>query len=97
MQRPKEGRPGPSRWYEAGGATLAGLLLLGIPARRRSWRAMLGLLLFAAAGLSMGCGVHLNPIKTAATTPGTYVFSVTGVDLATGLLKATGTITVTVQ
>jgi hypothetical protein len=58
---------------------------------------MLGLLLFAAAGLSIGCGVHLNPIKTAATTPGTYVFSVTGVDQATGLLKATGTITVTVQ
>lgn len=97
MQRPEDTRPHHDRWYEAGGAALAGLLLLGIPARRRSWRAMLGLLLFAAAGLSIGCGVHLNPIKTAATTPGTYVFSVTGVDQATGLLKATGTITVTVQ
>jgi hypothetical protein len=97
MQRPEDSRPRPDRWYEAGGATLAGLLLTGIPARRRGWRAMLGLLLFAAAGSIMGCGVHLNPIKTAPTTPGTYVFSVTGVDQATGLLKATGNITVTVQ
>ena len=82
----------PSRWYEGGGMAVAGILLLGIPARRRAWRSMLGLLLFVAAGLSLGCGVHLN-----GTSAGTYVFSVSGVDQATGQITASTTITVTVQ
>jgi len=95
MQKPANRIP--SRWYEGGGMTLAGLLLLGIPARRRGWRSMLGLLLFVGVGLSVGCGVHLNAVKTEATSPGNYVFSVSGVDQATGLLKSSTTITVTVQ
>jgi len=99
MQRPADKIP--SRWYEGGGLTLAGLLLLGIPARRRAWRGMLALLLFIGIGVAVsstvGCGVHLNAVKTYATSPGTYVFSVTGVDQATGLVKASTTITVTVQ
>jgi hypothetical protein len=96
MQRPLEQPRG--RWYEtAGGAALAGLLLLGMPGRRRSWRAMLGLLLFAGSALGLGCGVHLNALKTAATTPGTYVFSVNGVDQATGMVKGSTSFTVMVQ
>ena len=43
-----------------GGIALGCLLMLGIPARKRHWRSMLGvLLLFAVAGLGfglMGCG-----------------------------------------
>jgi hypothetical protein len=95
MQRPADKIPG--RWYEGGGITLAGLLLLGIPARRRGWPAMLGLLLFVGVGLGLGCGVHLNAVKTEPTSAGSYVFSVTGVDQATGLITAKTTFTVTVQ
>ena len=72
------------------GAVLAFLLLLGIPARRRSWRQMLGvLMLFAAlAGLSScssgGSGGGSGP-SDPGTTAGTYTFTV----------QATGTPTVT--
>ena len=73
-----------------GGAVLAFLVLLGIPARRRSWRQMLGVLvLFAAlAGLSScgGGGVSSSSGPTdPGTTAGTYTFTV----------QATGTPTVT--
>jgi hypothetical protein len=95
--RPEQSAPGDRRWYEGGGAALACVLLLGIPARRRGWKAMLGLLLFAFVGLSVGCGVKLNKVNTERTTAGTYVFTVTGVDAATGAYSATGTITVTVE
>jgi hypothetical protein len=73
------------------------VLLFGIPARRRAWKTLLALLLVAAAGMSIGCGVSLNPILTNATTSGTYVFNVTATDQGTGKLSATGTITVTVK
>jgi hypothetical protein len=85
------------KWYSGGAAALACVILLGIPARRRGWKAMLGLLLIAAAGMGMGCGVSLNPIATEATTAGNYIFSVTGTDQATGTLSATGILTVTVR
>ncbi len=40
-----------------GGAALAGVLLLTLPARRRAWRNLLSLLLFACiAGFGIGCG-----------------------------------------
>jgi hypothetical protein len=50
-------RPGVP-WYATGGATLACLLLFGIPTRRRSWRTMLGLLALLAflAGGVLSCG-----------------------------------------
>src|SRR6202034_1775034 len=45
-------------WAGAGtGAVLAVLMLIGIPARRRSWRQMLGVLvLMTALGGLAGCG-----------------------------------------
>jgi hypothetical protein len=45
-------------WMGAGGgAVLAFLVFLGIPARRRSWRQMLGVLvLMTALGSLAGCG-----------------------------------------
>ncbi len=43
-------------WYAAGGVTLAGLLLFGIPGRRRNWQRMLGLVLFVSALGLAGCG-----------------------------------------
>jgi hypothetical protein len=76
-------RPGVP-WYAAGGATLACLLLFGIPVRRRSWRTMLGLLvlLVSLAGGVLSCGGGGgsggggggNP----GTTAGTYTVTVTG-------------------
>jgi hypothetical protein len=94
-------RPGVP-WYAAGGATLACILLYGIPARRRRWQTMLGMLaLFAALSggmLACGGGSSPNPSPTPATKPGTtagtYTVTVTG---NSGATTATGTITLTVQ
>jgi len=69
-----------------GGITIAGLLLFGIPARRRSWRTILGVLVFAAiVGFSIGCGGSGNGGGgggggggSSGTTAGTYTFTVTG-------------------
>jgi hypothetical protein len=51
--------PGKGRGWEGagGGAVLALLLFLGVPARRRRWRSMLGILiLMAALGSLSACG-----------------------------------------
>jgi hypothetical protein len=87
-------------WYAGGGAVLACVLLFGIPARRRKWRAMLGmaaLLVTLAAGLG-ACGrlrtIACPALSTAGTTPGAYTVTVTG---ASGAIAATGTVALTVQ
>ncbi len=78
LVRPRNG------WLGAGGgAVLAFLVFLGIPARRRSWRALLGIvLLFAAMGSLSACGGGSVSSSggggTSATTAGTYTFTVTG-------------------
>jgi len=75
-------------WLGAGsGAVLAVLIFFGIPARRRSWRSMLGILVaMAVIGTLSSCGGGStgggggggggggNP----GTTAGTYTFTVTG-------------------
>jgi subtilase family serine protease len=96
------GRNEPWRWAGAGGAALAGLLLFGIPARRRAWRTWLGILIFAGmlgalsgcgggGGSSGGGGGGGNP----GTTAGAYTFTLTGTD--TDNVKQTVTINVTVS
>jgi len=73
--------PGKGRGWEGagGGAVLAFLLFLGVPARRRSWRSMLGvLLLISALGSLAGCGGGSSGSGTPGTTPDTYTFTVTG-------------------
>ncbi len=52
-------RPGVP-WYAASGVAFACLVLFGIPARRRNWRSMLGMLalLFTLAGGLIACGGH---------------------------------------
>jgi subtilase family serine protease len=70
------------QWAGAGGgAVLALLVFLGIPARRRSWRSMLGALVaLAVLGSLAACGGGggtTNP-GSPGTAVGTYVFTVTG-------------------
>jgi hypothetical protein len=85
------------------GTALACILLLCIPARRRSWRAMLGMiaLLFILASGVVACGGGGsggggggggggNP----GTTAGSYVITVTG---TSGSVTETGTVNLTVQ
>jgi subtilase family serine protease len=72
-----------SGWMGAGsGAALAFLVFLGIPARRRSWRSMLGaIVVMAALGGLSGCGDFWEAPggnSSSGTTAGTYTFTVTG-------------------
>jgi hypothetical protein len=70
-----------------GSVAMSALLLFGIPARRRRWKALLSLLLFASiAGAVIGCGGATNAAKTPAnpgTTLGAYTVTVTGTSGAT--------------
>jgi hypothetical protein len=87
-------------WYAGGGAVLACMLLFGIPARRRSWRAMVGMaiLLAVIASGAVACGgggsTTCNNALKAGTTAGNYTVTVTG---TSGPTTATGTFTITVQ
>jgi hypothetical protein len=84
-------------WPAAGGPALAVVLFFGVPRRRRSWLAMLGLLvLFVFIG-AVGCGGGGGGGGggNAGTTPGTYTVTVTG---TSGSLTVTlGTATLVVQ
>ena len=94
-------RKAPSSLWTEGGAVLALLVFFGIPARRRSWRAMLGaLLLIAALGGLSACGDFWQaPGGNTAdgTTTGNYVFTVTGTGSPTVSPAVTTTFTVTVN
>jgi hypothetical protein len=61
------------------GVSVCGLMLWILPVRRRLWRALGILLVFAAAfGALSGCGGSSNgssPVK--ATTPGSYTVTIT--------------------
>ena len=86
--------------FGSGGAVLACLLFFGIPARRRSWRGILGVLILCISLSTIGCGSSAGSTtggKTiTGTTAGTYTFTVTGTDTSTGKLTSTTTVTVTV-
>jgi hypothetical protein len=94
----------PKGWIGAsGGAVLAFLVFLGVPSRRRSWRAMLGLVVLLASlgGLSAcgggstsgGGGGGGNP----GTTTGSYTFTVTSAGSPAITPEPTTTFTVTVN
>jgi FG-GAP-like repeat len=86
-----------SRWY-ATGATLAMLILFGIPARRRRWCGLLGMLVLlglvaagvASCGGSGGGGNSGSP----GTTTGSYTVTVTGMS---GSITQTTTVNLTVN
>jgi len=79
-------------WLPVGGAALACVLLVGIPARRRRWQRMLGMVLLLAA-FSAGMLGCISPLE-GGTAPGTYIITVTGVS---GTNTATGTVTLNVK
>ena len=98
-------RPGRGRWLDAGGSVaLALLVFLGFPARKRSWRSMLGVLLLLATLASLsacggggGAGGVSGGGGSSGTTPGNYTFTVTGTGSPAVSPAPTATFTVTVS
>jgi hypothetical protein len=99
-------RSGPARWYAAGsGATLACMLLLTLP-RRRRWSALLAVMLSVAAFGAIGCSNSSTTGGTGSgsggTTPtptpaGTYTFTITATaNATTGNLVHSASVVVTV-
>lgn len=97
--------------FGGGGALLACLLFFGIPARKRSWRSLLGVLVLCVSLSLMGCGSGSAATTgggssggggsggggtVAGTTAGTYTFTVTGTDAGTGKITSSIAVTVTV-
>jgi len=78
----------------SGAAVLAGLLLFWVPAKRRKRLMMFALLLFVGS-FAVGCGG--SPSKTKVLGTGTFTYTVTGTDAATGALVSTTIVTVSVQ
>jgi subtilase family serine protease len=94
--------PGSKGWMGTGsGFVLALLVFLGIPSRRRSWRAMLGaMILMAVLGSLTACGggsSSSSGTSIAGTTPGTYTFTVTGQGNDPASTTANTTFTLTVN
>ena len=93
-------RPRVGGWQTAGGVVLALLVFFGIPSRRRSWRAMVGVLVAVFALLYLSaCGSSTtsgggggNP----GTTNGIYTYTVTGTGTPALDPAPTTTITLTV-
>ncbi len=93
---------GSGLWGLGSGVALAAMLMFGIPSRRRRWLSMVVLLFVVAAAGTIGCGGKASSgggggTGTAATTAGTYTFTVTGTDSVTGSVKTSTTVSVTVQ
>jgi hypothetical protein len=92
---PKLPGKGRGAFGAGGGMVLAFLIFLGIPARRRSWRSMLGLILLMAALGSLsacgGSGGSGGGGGITGTTPDTYTFTVS----ATGNPSVTPAVTTT--
>ena len=92
-------------WAGAGGgAVLALLMFFGIPARRRSWRSLVGMIvLMVALGSLAGCGGGGSSNNGGGgnsdpgTAAGTYTFTVTGVGNPSVTPTPTTTFTVTVN
>jgi hypothetical protein len=91
---------------EGSGAVLALLVFLGIPARRRGWRAMLGMVvLLLALGCFSACGGGGGGSTggggggggSTGTTSGNYTITVRGAGNDAASTAATTTFTVTVN
>jgi O-antigen ligase len=76
----------------AGGAVLACVLLFGIPARRRGWRAILPVLLLLVAASGFTACIATPKMITA----GQYTFTVTGTDSSDTTITTKATVEVRV-
>ena len=88
--------------FRPGGAVALGLLVfLVIPARRRRWITMLGLLAVIIFTAGLGCGGSsagpAPPPGGGGTTAGAYIVTVTATDGATGKLNVSATVYVNVM
>ena len=92
-------KPANPFWPSTGSAVLALVVFFGIPARRRKWLSMLGLLVFFVSIAAIGCGGgsgggggggSSNP----GTTAGNYQVTVTA---TSGSLTSTSTVSLVVQ
>jgi hypothetical protein len=82
------------RAWAGGGSVLAFLVFLGIPARRRRWLSMLGVLaLMVVLGGLSACGGKSKP----ETTAGSYTFTVTGSGSPSVTPSPTTTFTLTIN
>jgi hypothetical protein len=93
-------RRGLPRWTATGGAVLALLFFIGMPARRRSWRSLLGLLVLISALASLSaCGGSSSTTGggNPGTTAGTYTFTVTGAGTPAFTPAPTTTVNLTVN
>ena len=97
LVRPVTGGKG-SGWA-GGGTFLALLVFFGIPARRRGWRAMLGVLaLMVALGSLTACGgSFFRNGMNGETTSGSYTYTVTGTGNPAVTPAPTATFTLTVN
>ncbi|HEY1411699.1 MAG TPA: hypothetical protein VGF36_06130 [Rhodopila sp.] len=88
--------PSDRTWYAAGGVALAGILLFGLPGRRRNWQRMLSLLLLIVAVGVVGCGGSSSGGGGGGggTPAGSYTVTVTA---TSGTVVQKSTITATVQ
>jgi len=72
----------PSLWFSGSGAVFAGVLIFGVPARRRRWSVAATLLALALIGAAVGCGGSSSSGGGGGggTPVGNYTVSVTGSD-----------------
>jgi hypothetical protein len=70
------------------GGTLAAVLLLCLPFRRRKWQVLLGLFAMVVIGsAAIGCGSTSTTHQSTGTTPGSYTVTVTGTSGSTSAEK----------
>jgi hypothetical protein len=82
-------------WLAASGSSLfAALVLCGVPSRRRSRSAILGLLMIASIATIVGCGGGSSNHNSQGTPAGTYSITVTGTGPST---SRSATVKVSVQ
>ena len=84
-------------FVKLGEGTLAAILFLWLPFRRRKWQTMFGLLLLTAIIAATGCGTSKSTGTTggtSGTTAGAYTITVTG---TSGSVQSTTKVSVTVQ
>jgi len=90
----------PNPWRLGGGAILAAMLMLGIPAKRRRWLSMLALLAVVAVAGVLGCGGGQSsppPVTNPGTTAGVYTFIVAGADSANSTITTSTIVKINVQ